>query len=147
MGMTIAISRPLLDAILADCRRDATVERCGLLLGQGGAITGFVPAANIHPEPQRHFELDPAVLLAAHRQSRSGGPRLLGHYHSHPQGMAAPSAADAAAADADGRLWLIATAGDWTMWRAVADGDRHGRFVAVTVRISDPDIASASTRP
>ena len=45
------------------------------------------------------------------------------------------------------RTWLIATAGDWTMWRAVADGDRHGRFVAVTVRISDPDIASASTRP
>ena len=137
--MAVAISRCLLAAILAHCRRDATVERCGLLLGREGAITGFLPAANVHPDPRRHFELDPAVLLGAHRAARQGGPAILGHCHSHPLGEAAPSVADAAAADGDGRLWMIVTADDCQLWRAQPGGDRHGMFTAVAMRLTAPD--------
>ncbi|MDO7836194.1 M67 family metallopeptidase [Sphingobium sp. HBC34] len=115
--MTVAISRALLDHImaLAAASRD---EVCGLLLGREGVIEAIVPAVNVAPDPSRHFELDPATLIAAYRAARAGGPAVIGHYHSHPSGVAAPSATDAACAAPDGRLWLIVGGGDATLWRA-----------------------------
>ena len=120
--------------MLADARTDPTVERCGLLLGQGAQITGYQPARNIADNPERAFELDPAALLAAHRAARNGGPAVIGHYHSHPDGPAQPSPRDAAAAGGDGQLWLIVTASDWSLWRAEARGALHGMFAPVNVQ-------------
>lgn len=132
----VTISRAMLETVLADVRRDPARERCGLLLGSGDCVTGVVPAANVHADPARHFELDPATLLAAHRQARAGGPTLLGHYHSHPGGEAVPSQADAAAAEADGRLWLIVAGDAVGLWRSVAAGALHGRFDPVGWRFA-----------
>lgn len=136
MGSPVVISRSLLDAICADARSDQLRERCGLLLGDGASILDFVPCANVHGEPERHFELDPAALIAAYRAERAGGPTVVGHYHSHPVGEALPSLADAAAADDDGRLWLIVSRDDLGLWRSVAGGVVHGRFEAVETRLA-----------
>ena len=106
-------------------------ERCGLLLGDASSILDFVPCANMHWEPERHFELDPAALIAAYRAERAGGLAVMGHYHSHPVGEAVPSAADAAAADDYGRLWLIVSRDDVRLWRSFAGGAVYGRFEAV----------------
>jgi proteasome lid subunit RPN8/RPN11 len=92
------------------------------LLGAGSAVDGFLPAANVAKNPARHFELDPAVLIAAHRNARAGGPEIIGHYHSHPAGGAVPSARDTAMAVPDGSVWLIISATDVRAWRAVANG-------------------------
>jgi len=92
-------------------------EACGLLLGHGAHIHTALPAANVHAQPARHFEIDPAALIAAHRAARQGGPQVLGYFHSHPNGLARPSATDAASAAGDGRIWAIAAAGVVTMWR------------------------------
>lgn len=122
--MAYRISRAVLRAILQDARLTPDIERCGLLLGRGGEITGSIAAANVHPDPTRHFELDPAVLLSAERSARDAGEagtQLLGHYHSHPVGAAVPSATDAAMAAADGRLWMIINADDVTLWRSPLD--------------------------
>jgi proteasome lid subunit RPN8/RPN11 len=123
--MTVAISRALLDEIraLAAARDD---EVCGLLLGRADRIEAIRPAANVAPDPSRHFEIDPAMLIAAHRQARAGGPAVIGHYHSHPSGVTAPSATDAACAAPDGSLWLIVAGEEATLWRA-------GRGTAVKV--------------
>lgn len=102
----------LLESVAAHPR-----ECCGLLLGSGGRIEAALPTANVHPEPARHFEIDPAALIAAHRAAREGGPQVLGYYHSHPNGLAEPSATDLAMASGDGRLWAIVAAGDVTWWR------------------------------
>lgn len=133
--------------MLVDARSDPARERCGLLLGRGDTVLDLVPAANVHAEPERHFELDPAVLVAAYRAERAGGLAVLGHYHSHPSGAAVPSAADAAAADADGRLWLIVGRGDVALWRSVAGGAVLGRFEAVRIEAGPPEPASASLLP
>ncbi len=93
-------------AVLASVRRHADAsypeECCGLLLGesQGGevGVTAAVPAANRAAERRHGFELDPAVLAAALRSRRRGGPAVLGIYHSHPDGTSRPSRRDAAAA-------------------------------------------------
>lgn len=63
--------------------------------------------ANVAPDPLRHFEIDPAALIAAHRASRAGGLAVLGYFHSHPNGLARPSATDARTAAGDGRIWAI----------------------------------------
>lgn len=110
-------------------------EVCGLLLGGEGRITDIRPAANVALDPARHFELDPATLIAAYRAARSGGPAIIGHYHSHPSGHAAPSATDAAAAAPDGSLWLIVGTGAARLWIAGPGEGGRVRFAPVPLDI------------
>jgi len=119
-------------ALLAEIRRHAAgsgQEVCGLLFGDPDRILSVRPAVNVHPDPTRFFELDPALLLHALREERTGGPKVIGHYHSHPHGPAEPSGADAAAADpASGLLWLIVGRNDAALFRVVPGGALHGMF-------------------
>jgi proteasome lid subunit RPN8/RPN11 len=115
--MPISLSSGAHAAILAAAQAAHPREACGLLLGQAGHIHTARPAANIHPEPTRHFEIDPSALIAAHKAARAGRPEVLGYFHSHPNGLARPSATDAAMASGDGRIWAIAAAGVVTLWR------------------------------
>ena len=115
--MPVTIPAALLDRILADAAASPAREICGLLLGDGYEIGSIVPAANIAADPTCWFEIDPAVLFAALRAERAGGPRVIGHYHSHPDGIAAPSPRDAAAAE-PGKLWLIVGDGIARIWLA-----------------------------
>ncbi|WP_369816801.1 M67 family metallopeptidase [Erythrobacter sp. HL-111] len=120
------MTRRAADAMLAAARAAHPFEACGILLGAGSRIDAFVPAANVHPDPARRFEIDPQALIDAHRAARAGGPALVGYFHSHPQGPAAPSATDRAMAAGDGRIWAIAggDAGvcDLAFFRAAQDG-------------------------
>ncbi len=97
-------------------------EACGLLLGHDATITKAQATANRADAPARHFEIDPAALIAAHRAARAGGPALIGYFHSHPTGRAAPSATDAAMAARDGRVWAIVAGTEVTLWRDTASG-------------------------
>ena len=97
-------------------------ECCGLLLGQGAGLLEIRPAANVHAQPERHFEIDPAALIAAHRAARSGGLQVLGYYHSHPNGLAEPSATDRACASGDGQIWAIVAGETVTWWRDLPSG-------------------------
>jgi proteasome lid subunit RPN8/RPN11 len=106
-------------------------ECCGLLLGEGLRISEVRPAANVHPRPDCHFEIDPAALIAAHRAARSGGPQVLGYYHSHPTGLAQPSATDRAMASGDGRIWAIVAGETVLCWRDEPDG-----FAALPLRVA-----------
>jgi len=125
------ISSELIARILAYAAATPDAEVCGLLFGSADAITGMQPCRNVAADPARRFELDPAALLAAHRAARHAGPRIAGHYHSHPTGVATPSPRDAAAAMPDGTLWLIAGAREVRAWRAVSNGRVEGRFEPV----------------
>ncbi len=106
----------------------SSLEVCGLLLGRHDHIVEARACRNVHPSPATHFEIDPAALFAALRAARAGGPAVLGYYHSHPSGDAMPSMTDAAAAAADGAIWLIVGGAAARVWRAVRDGAVHGRF-------------------
>lgn len=120
MPETYTLSPAAHAAILHAARQAAPREACGLLFGNAAHIETAQPAANVHGEPHRHFEIDPAALIAAHKAARaardSGGPQLVGYFHSHPNGLARPSATDAASASGDGRIWAIAAAGAVTLW-------------------------------
>jgi proteasome lid subunit RPN8/RPN11 len=119
--MTLRVTREALDRMRAAARTGAAEECCGLLLGRGG-VDEARPATNVALDRRRHFEIDPQALVDAHRAARHGGPAVLGYYHSHPAGAAAPSVADRATAAGDGRIWAIIADDDVTFWRDDQDG-------------------------
>ncbi|WP_374211793.1 M67 family metallopeptidase [Erythrobacter fulvus] len=111
-----------LAAMHAAARAAHPREACGILLGEGGRIAEACQTRNAHPEPATHFEIDPQALIDAHRAARSGGPQVLGYFHSHPNGLATPSATDRKCAAGDGRIWAIVAADDVTFWRDGEEG-------------------------
>ncbi len=118
----IEIAGQTLQSLLTEARAAHPHECCGLLLGKAETVTAIAPAANVHPTPATHFEIDPATLIDAHRAARNGGPAVLGHYHSHPNGRVGPSPTDCAMAAGDGAVWAIIASGAVTFWRD-ADND------------------------
>lgn len=97
-------------------------EACGLLFGLEGEIREATVAANVADEPWHRFEIEPAHLFDAHRRARAGPLRLMGCWHSHPNGVGEPSARDrAGVADMDW-LWLIVAAGKVSAWRPADEG-------------------------
>lgn len=128
--METAVTSGVKATLLAEAAKAYPLEACGLLLGQGDLVSAAVPVCNVHPDPARHFELDPAALIAAHRAARAGGPQVLGYYHSHPTGLTEPSATDRACASGDGRIWAI-VAGDAVGWWR----DAPGGFEALPLRL------------
>ena len=131
MGMTIRVSRPAFDDLLAEAARAAPEECCGILLGREGAIDETRPTRNLALDPRRRFEIDPQALVDAHRAARAGGPQVVGYFHSHPDGPAEPSATDRAHATGDGRVWAIIGEGKVGWWR-----DAAREFVALSYRVT-----------
>ncbi|MDE2404102.1 MAG: M67 family metallopeptidase [Sphingomonadales bacterium] len=116
MGTVLTVTSGTIATLHREAARAQPAEACGLLLGRAGegsgageAIVAAIPCANVAPDPLRHFELDPAALIAAHRAARAGGPSVLGYWHSHPTGHPLPSATDCEHAGGDGRVWAIVT--------------------------------------
>jgi proteasome lid subunit RPN8/RPN11 len=108
-------------------------ECCGLLRGEGDRVAAVQLAQNVAADPARHFEIDPAALFSAGKDVRSGGIPVLGYFHSHPNGVAAPSATDVAQAAPDGRFWLIIAAGAITAWQPVVTDTHVTGFTPVAL--------------
>ena len=130
--MDLELTSGALATLLEEATKAHPRECCGLLLGQGARIDGALPATNVHPDPEWHFEIDPAALIAAHRAARAGGPQVLGYYHSHPNGRIEPSEEDIAMAERAGRFWAIIANRSVLFWRDGADG-----FPALSSRVVD----------
>ncbi|WP_298287841.1 M67 family metallopeptidase [Novosphingobium sp.] len=121
--MALTISHHAHAIMLAAAQSAKPHEACGLLLGTIDHIATAVPTANVAPAPARHFEIDPAALIAAHRAARDGsGPQVIGYFHSHPNGLARPSATDMACTSRDGRVWVIVAEDAITCWHDGMDG-------------------------
>jgi proteasome lid subunit RPN8/RPN11 len=109
-------------------------EACALLVGNASlSVTEIVPAANVATDPDREFELDPAAHIATLRRLREsdGTNRIIGHWHSHPNGRDEPSVKDAAMVSDPGLVWLITAVHDGRAlplraFRAVQQGDGFG---------------------
>lgn len=101
-------------AEIADAAEAAwPAEGCGLLVGRDAgrrhvAVTRVLPADNLlRHQGNDRFELDPAVRFAAERSLRGSGEKVVGHWHSHPDGDATPSATDLSEAWEPELIWLV----------------------------------------
>ncbi|MGZ9033137.1 MAG: Mov34/MPN/PAD-1 family protein [Rhodospirillales bacterium] len=109
----ILIEDKVLWQIRKDGERRYPEESCGLLVGRrqpGGSVevAEAHAGANVAPEERgRRFEIDPALRFHLLR-ALSGRPEtIVGHYHSHPDRPAVPSAHDRAMAFEPDLVWLI----------------------------------------
>jgi len=107
----ILLGRSDLAAITNAAEAAYPAEGCGLLIGRGQKIvrvSRVIPADNLEQERQTdRFELDPRVRFAAERAVRGGPDRIVGHWHSHPNGSPYPSPTDIARAYEPELIWLI----------------------------------------
>lgn len=88
-------------------------EACGLLIGRKtGKITivdEIAPSPNVTTSNKADsFELDPQVRFYTMRRLRGTDQAIIGHFHSHPNGLAQPSARDLAQAYEPELIWVIA---------------------------------------
>ena len=105
------ITFDVLAEITNHARREAPLECCGLLAGKGDVIDEHVATHNIRNSDVA-YQVDPVEHLAAAKQLRERGRRVLGAYHSHPRTAAVPSATDVAEAHyGDGFLYVIVSLG------------------------------------
>ena len=113
----LSLSQSLLRTIETAARAAWPEECCGLLVGraEGGRdirVNRVAASPNLAQDPRTGFEIDPQLWLDLRRDLAGQPDRIVGLYHSHPDGSALPSDRDAAAA------WAIEPAG--TIWLIVA---------------------------
>jgi len=133
--MPLRISRKHHNELLERALAAGNQECCGLLLGRDDRLFELVPCANVAKNPERHFELDPVELLSRHKAARDGGMPIIGYYHSHPNGLARPSATDMAQAVADGRYWLIIAGDGVTAWKPLAEAAQVIGFESIPILV------------
>lgn len=122
--MDLQISSVQRQQLIEWASAEAPHECCGLLLGQDGRIETLQLTSNVARDPSREFEIDPLALIAGQKHARQGGPSILGYFHSHPNGLARPSAQDVRMAVADGRVWLIIAGNSISGWQPVNSAER-----------------------
>ncbi|MCB2108834.1 MAG: M67 family metallopeptidase [Rhodobacteraceae bacterium] len=106
----ISLPRRLNDAISAAARDAWPLECCGLLIGSGDediSITEIVSAANVSETPGERFAIDPQVQFDTLRRFRDSDSRIVGHFHSHPNGEPRPSKHDIAMAYDPNAIWVV----------------------------------------
>jgi proteasome lid subunit RPN8/RPN11/GNAT superfamily N-acetyltransferase len=119
------MSEALRDRIRRAAVEAHPLECCGLLVGMGEAVItvlDVIPTPNVADHPERAFAVDPQRQFEALRATREDGARIVGHYHSHPNGVAMPSVHDLDMAHDPNAVWVIVTASDLRGFRCPGDG-------------------------
>ena len=141
MNVRLRLRQSDLQRMEAHARTALPRECCGVILGEKTDMewraSGIEESANLAPVTcTDRFEVDPALLLRLQKASRAGGPRMIGVYHSHPNGLAAPSQADLELSWQTGFLWLI-TAIDGRGMETRAFLRAETEFIPVTLLMQD----------
>lgn len=115
-----------LERIASAAERAYPEECCGLLIGRREnvlRVTAVAESDNVAPSQRtRRFEVDPALRFSLMRRLRGSCDDIVGHYHSHPEASAAPSAYDASLVFEPDLIWVIVAvaagqAGEIRCWR------------------------------
>lgn len=116
--IVVVIPGPLLDQMEKAAEQAYPEESCGLLIGRddgdaGLTVTRVAASPNVAEGRQRDsFEVDPKLRFDLMRALEGGPDRIIGHYHSHPNHPARPSARDAAMAFEPDLVWVIVSVTD-----------------------------------
>lgn len=113
----MVIPSRLLRQMAQDAEHAYPEECCGLLTGHGDkdsgiTVTGLAASRNVAEGRERdRFEVDPKLRFDLMRALNGGPERIVGHYHSHPDHPARPSARDAEMAWEPDLVWVIVSVG------------------------------------
>ncbi len=119
------------DVMINHSRAELPNECCGLLLGRT-QINRAVPMRSIPPAPDAYY-MDPGQQIEVFTAMQAAGEQLLGIYHSHPAGPAAPSGMDLQLAFHPGVLYVIISLADAERPEIGAYLLEAGQFSAVNI--------------
>ena len=92
--MSFRITKALIAQMITHALESDPNECCGLLIGRDAADRTY-PMRNVHPRPDRRYEMSPIELMTAEQDAESRGERIVAIYHSHTFTQAYPSQTDA----------------------------------------------------
>lgn len=145
-------------ALLTDLAARPRIEACGLLLGRhlagGWIVEDAIPLRNMH-NADDYFEFDAEDLL---RCDLEWGERIIGAYHSHPDGPARASRTDVGnmrALSHSPWVWLILSprgatplgippGGDWRKAGVAAFRVEEGRLTSFPVDVAEEEAGSSA---
>ena len=85
------------NTILTHCTAGLPNESCGLLAGteedEEITVTKVYLLTNVDAS-REHFSMDPKEQLAALKDARANGYKIIGNFHSHPESPSRPSEED-----------------------------------------------------
>jgi len=81
--MTLKIMKNVVIKLFEHAMRDAPIEACGYIAGNGEIVSEAVCMNNIDQSPE-HFSFDPQEQFNVVRELRKKGLKIMGVYHSHP---------------------------------------------------------------
>lgn len=86
----LLLPRPALQGIREHAEAAWPHEGCGLLEGHANGrvarVRRVIPCRNEHEQPARRYRIDPERFLRADRAAERIGRRIVGVWHSHPNG-------------------------------------------------------------
>lgn len=113
----LLIATDHLRTLVTEAERRYPDEACALLLGASGPgdrrdVVRVELSPNIAADRRQRFEIDPGLRIGLERELRDQRAQgrdinIVGVWHSHPDGPAAPSATDAAMVHEPHLAWLI----------------------------------------
>ncbi len=114
--MTLRIPVSVLRTVETAAARRFPEEACGLLVGRDApgavVVSTAYESANLADDRCATFDVDPGLRLRLQRRVREAGERVVGLFHSHPNGSAAPSDTDRGSIWEDDLVWLIVAVAD-----------------------------------
>jgi proteasome lid subunit RPN8/RPN11 len=139
----IALTADHIRAIESAAEAAYPEEACGLLIGhdhQDGRheVSVVEASANVAAPPRaKRFEVDPKLRLRLERELRDRSEKIVGVYHSHPNGDPTPSDTDIGMIFEPALTWLITAVSDGRAretraFRPTVDGSA---FIAITLDI------------
>lgn len=138
----VSIAESCYERIVRHARTEFPHECCGILIGDvspdATVVRRVATATNIaEGDPCHTYQIDWQSLFETVRATRKSSDRIVGFYHSHPDGSARPSRRDLESAWVDHAYLIVSTRGtskpSVTAWR-VTPG--NGTFVEETVRLA-----------
>jgi len=134
----IVITREALRQIVDAAEAAYPGECCGLLVGRmlpNGTVEAIRAhaSANLRKQNEKQFEIDPRLWVDLARALGRGPLKVVGLYHSHPDGPAQPSEVDLGAAWGEELVWLIVSVSGASTEEAAS----RAQAVQVTAHILD----------
>ena len=122
------IVQRVLELLAAHACETLPSECCGILLAQGNdlsTVSCVLPAENAEREwPQQRYSLGHHAHIRAVEREASSDDRIVGYYHSHPDGGTQPSRCDTTQAVVGVAYLTIGIGGgsiEWAAWRPVGN--------------------------
>lgn len=88
------LTRAQQDQLIAQARRDAPYETCGMIGGKEGRALKIYPIKNIAQDRVTRYLMDPAEQIAAMQDMDDHDYGITAIYHSHPATRGYPSPTD-----------------------------------------------------